>query len=120
MQHKFKNAELKNAKVVYKYLLIIILLAYFIMSFDIAKTIEQELAKIKGTSDTNSRLGQMENLIMKLKEHLQKTEKKTEQVISESEQIGGKKYKKSMTNKKRNHKKMKKAKKTRKHRKHRK
>ena len=41
----------------------------------------------------------MENLIMKLKEHLQKTEK-TEQVISESEQIGGKKYKKSMTNKK--------------------
>jgi len=75
MQHKFKNAELKNVKVVYKYLLIIILLAYFIMSFDIAKTIEQELAKIKGTSDTNSRLGQMENLIMKLKEHLQKTEK---------------------------------------------
>ena len=119
MQHKFKNAELKNAKVVYKYLLIIFV-SLFIMSFDIAKTIEQELAKIKGTSDTNSRLGQMENLIMKLKEHLQKTKKTTEQVISESEQIGGKKYKKSMTNKKRNHKKMKKAKKTRKHRKHRK
>ena len=47
---QIQKRRAENAKVVYKYLLIIILLAYFIMSFDIAKTIEQELAKIKGTS----------------------------------------------------------------------